>query len=123
MSACAVVMPPSPRDPLRDEGTLDELIAQGGSADPAANDEFGGTVGRIINLEGRMYPVDVLYLETPAEDYVEKAVQTVFDIHTREPDGDILVFLTGREEIERDQLGLRNAPRRMTPVARPAIAA
>ncbi|XDG03368.1 hypothetical protein ABKA04_002983 [Annulohypoxylon sp. FPYF3050] len=57
-------------------------------------------IGSIISLEGRMYPVDTLYLETPAEDYVEKAISTVFDIHTQEPEGDILVFLTGREEID-----------------------
>jgi ATP-dependent RNA helicase DDX35 len=56
--------------------------------------------GRIVSLEGRMYPVDILYAEAPVEDYVEKAIETVFDIHTKEPDGDILVFLTGREEIE-----------------------
>ncbi|KAH8599318.1 P-loop containing nucleoside triphosphate hydrolase protein [Bisporella sp. PMI_857] len=80
--------------------TLDELIAQGSSAHQDSSNEFGGSVGRIINLEGRMYPVDVLYSEAPVEDYVEKAVQTVFDIHTQEPDGDILVFLTGREEID-----------------------
>ncbi|KAJ9300357.1 hypothetical protein DTO271G3_2474 [Paecilomyces variotii] len=66
----------------------------------AGNGELGGSVGRIISLEGRMYPVDILYLESPAEDYVERAVKTIFDIHTQEPDGDILVFLTGREEIE-----------------------
>lgn len=58
------------------------------------------SVGRIISLEGRMYPVDTMYLEEPAEDYVERAVKTVFDIHASEPDGDILVFLTGREEID-----------------------
>ncbi|KAJ5151849.1 ATP-dependent RNA helicase DHX35 [Penicillium capsulatum] len=63
--------------------------------------ELGGSVGRIISLEGRMYPVDTLFLETPAEDYVERAVKTVFDIHTQEAEGDILVFLTGREEIDR----------------------
>jgi ATP-dependent RNA helicase DDX35 len=80
--------------------TLDELISQGGSESQQSADGFGGSTGRIINLEGRMYPVDVLYLEHPAEDYVERAVQTVFDIHTKEPDGDILVFLTGREEID-----------------------
>ena len=57
-------------------------------------------VGKIISLEGRMYPVDALYLEEPAEDYVERAVKTVFKIHASEPDGDILIFLTGREEIE-----------------------
>ena len=60
----------------------------------------GTTVGKIISLEGRMYPVDTLFLEGPAEDYVEKAVRTVFDIHASEADGDILIFLTGREEID-----------------------
>ena len=59
-----------------------------------------GEIGKIISLEGRMFPVDILYLEEPAEDYVERSVQTVFDIHTSEPEGDILVFLTGREEID-----------------------
>ncbi|KAI0101837.1 P-loop containing nucleoside triphosphate hydrolase protein [Nemania sp. FL0031] len=63
-------------------------------------DEKANQVGAIISLKGRTYPIDVLYLESPAEDYVEKAVSTVFDIHDTEPDGDILVFLTGREEID-----------------------
>ncbi|PNP49119.1 hypothetical protein THARTR1_10193 [Trichoderma harzianum] len=54
----------------------------------------------IVSLEGRTYPIDTLYLESAAEDYVEKAVNTVFDIHTQEGEGDILVFLTGREEID-----------------------
>ncbi|CAK7203361.1 hypothetical protein SEUCBS139899_006094 [Sporothrix eucalyptigena] len=58
-------------------------------------------VGSIISLEGRTYPIDILYLDTPAEDYVEKAIRTVLEIHAQEPDGDVLVFLTGREEIER----------------------
>ena len=62
--------------------------------------ELGGKTGRIISLEGRMYPVDMLFLESPAEDYVERAVKTVFDIHLQEGEGDILVFLTGREEID-----------------------
>jgi ATP-dependent RNA helicase DDX35 len=62
--------------------------------------EIGSSIGRIISLEGRMYPVDVLYLEQPAEDYVELAVKIVFDIHASEGDGDILIFMTGREEID-----------------------
>lgn len=57
-------------------------------------------IASIINLEGRTYPIDILYLESPAEDYLERAISTVFDIHTHEPRGDILVFLTGRDEIE-----------------------
>ncbi|QPG97501.1 hypothetical protein C2857_006418 [Epichloe festucae Fl1] len=57
-------------------------------------------VGKIISLEGRTYPIDILYLESPAENYVDSAIATVFQIHTQEADGDILVFLTGREEID-----------------------
>lgn len=64
------------------------------------NDEEQSAIGRIISLEGRMYPVDSMFLEEPAEDYLERAVKTVFDIHASEPDGDVLVFLTGREEID-----------------------
>lgn len=56
---------------------------------------------KIINLEGRAHPVEIFYLEEPAPDYVDKAIETAFQIHTQEPDGDILVFLTGREEIDR----------------------
>lgn len=55
----------------------------------------------IISLEGRMFPVDALYVDAPISDYVEKAIQTVFDIHMKEPMGDILVFMTGREEIDK----------------------
>jgi ATP-dependent RNA helicase DDX35 len=72
----------------------------GESAEQGDEPKDMGNVGRIISLEGRMYPVDIHYLEEPAEDYVEKAVGTALEIHTKEPDGDILVFFTGREEIE-----------------------
>lgn len=65
-----------------------------------AEESGNSKTATIISLEGRTYPIDILYLESPTEDYVEKAVSTVFEIHTKELDGDILVFLTGREEID-----------------------
>lgn len=58
------------------------------------------SIGQIISLEGRMYPVDHLYSQDPIEDYVERGVNTLFEIHGSEPEGDILFFLTGREEID-----------------------
>lgn len=56
-----------------------------GDVQPSESSEngVGGTLGRIISLEGRMYPVDVHYLEEPTSDYVERAVKTVFDIHAK----------------------------------------
>ncbi len=71
-----------------------------GEEDEKNSDGVENTVGNIISLEGRIYPVDTLFLEEPAGDYVERAVKTIFDIHASEPDGDILLFLTGREEID-----------------------
>ncbi|KAK3297685.1 P-loop containing nucleoside triphosphate hydrolase protein [Chaetomium fimeti] len=65
-----------------------------------ANDKEDVNNASIVSLEGRTYPIDILYLDSAAEDYLEKAVSTVIDIHANEPKGDILVFLTGREEIE-----------------------
>jgi ATP-dependent RNA helicase DDX35 len=57
--------------------------------------------GCIVKIEGRTHPVDILYLEEPTDNYIERAVDTIMDIHTKEnPSGDILVFLTGREEID-----------------------
>ncbi|KAI1471814.1 P-loop containing nucleoside triphosphate hydrolase protein [Daldinia caldariorum] len=83
---------------LQAEEFLNFFSQQSDHQEPPDGDK--SEVGSIISIEGRMYPVDVLYLESPAEDYVEKAISTVFDIHAKEPHGDILVFLTGREEID-----------------------
>lgn len=55
----------------------------------------------IINVQGRVHPVDILYLEKPAPNYIVTAVETVLNIHLNEdPVGDILVFLPGAEEID-----------------------
>ncbi|EPE03187.1 atp-dependent rna helicase dhx8 [Ophiostoma piceae UAMH 11346] len=78
-------------------------------ADEEESDDDGSgkpEVGSIISLEGRTYPIDILYLEKPSADYVDTAITTVLEIHEQEPDGDILVFLTGRDEIERAVQGV-----------------
>ena len=64
------------------------------------DDDADEPICRVVSIEGRSYPVDVLYVDEPVNDYHDKSVETVFNIHTQEPNGDILVFLTGREEIE-----------------------
>jgi pre-mRNA-splicing factor ATP-dependent RNA helicase DHX15/PRP43 len=47
-----------------------------------------------------MFPVEVFYTEAPEKDYFEAVIKTVMQIHREEKPGDILVFLTGEEEIE-----------------------
>ncbi|KAJ1980272.1 hypothetical protein H4R35_001188 [Dimargaris xerosporica] len=55
----------------------------------------------LIKVAGRKFPVDTHFLASSCTDYVEKSVEVVFQIHSQEPAGDILIFLTGRKEIER----------------------
>ena len=47
-----------------------------------------------------MLTLDVCMVQEPERDYLEAAIRTVVQIHVCEPPGDILVFLTGEEEIE-----------------------
>ncbi|XP_047489754.1 probable ATP-dependent RNA helicase DHX35 [Penaeus chinensis] len=54
----------------------------------------------VLSVEGRTHPVDIFYLEDGAADYVKCSVETVMKIHRKEPAGDILVFLTGVEEVD-----------------------
>lgn len=54
----------------------------------------------IFTIPGRTYPVDILYAKEPEQDYLEAAMITVMQIHLTEPEGDILLFLTGQEEID-----------------------
>jgi pre-mRNA-splicing factor ATP-dependent RNA helicase DHX15/PRP43 len=53
-----------------------------------------------MSVPGRTYPVEIYYTPEPEKDYLEAAIRTVLQIHTCEDPGDILVFLTGEEEIE-----------------------
>ncbi len=53
-----------------------------------------------FSIPGRRYPVDILYTKQPEADYLEATVLTVLQIHITQGPGDILVFLTGQEEID-----------------------
>lgn len=54
----------------------------------------------LLAVPGRTHPVEIFYTQAPERDYVEAALRTVLQIHATEPEGDILLFLTGEEEIE-----------------------
>jgi len=59
---------------------------------------FGGAP--VIEVEGRTYPVEVLYEPPPEDDELAVAVaNSVANIASLDPDGDILVFLPGEREI------------------------
>ena len=61
----------------------------------------------IFRIPGRRFPVDIYYTKAPEADYIDACVVSILQIHvTQKPDGDILCFLTGQEEIETVQEAL-----------------
>ncbi|KAI1448120.1 P-loop containing nucleoside triphosphate hydrolase protein [Annulohypoxylon stygium] len=62
------------------------------------SDFFGGAPE--FTIPGRTFPVNIMFHRSPVEDYVDQAVQSVLSIHISQDPGDILVFMTGQEDIE-----------------------
>lgn len=54
----------------------------------------------ILSVEGRGFSVKIHYVEEPVSDYIRSVVSTILLINEREPPGDVLLFLTGQDDIE-----------------------
>lgn len=65
----------------------------------------------LVHISGRMYGVEVYYSRAPEANYVEGAIRTATQIHLYEGEGDILIFLTGEDEIETTVERLQNGIR------------
>ncbi|KAL6783682.1 hypothetical protein ACKKBF_B05425 [Auxenochlorella protothecoides x Auxenochlorella symbiontica] len=79
----------------------------------------------LIKVPGRLHPVEIFYTQEPERDYLEASIRTVVQIHQYEAPGDVLVFLTGEEEIEDacrkitseiEQLGSKVGPIKVYPL-------
>ncbi|XP_061402837.1 pre-mRNA-splicing factor ATP-dependent RNA helicase DHX16 [Musca vetustissima] len=67
----------------------------------------------IFRIPGRRYPVDIFYTKAPEADYIDACCVSVLQIHATQPLGDILVFLTGQDEIETCQEVLADRVKRL----------
>ncbi|XP_047258968.1 probable pre-mRNA-splicing factor ATP-dependent RNA helicase DEAH4 isoform X2 [Capsicum annuum] len=67
----------------------------------------GGKVSRffsdcpVLTVPGELFPVEIVHISERPKNYVEASVKKAIDIHVREPEGDILIFLTGQDDIEK----------------------
>ena len=80
-----------------------KLVIMSATLDAQKFQTYFGTVDNpapLLAVPGRTHPVEIFYTEQPERDYLEAALRTVVQIHQSEPEGDILLFLTGEEEIE-----------------------
>jgi len=77
-----------------------EYIRDFFSDDVTSSDDVTRKKAAILSVEGNSYSVDVFYLQEPCPNYVQACVDTVVKIHRGNSLGDVLVFLTGMEEVD-----------------------
>ncbi|XP_055613616.1 probable ATP-dependent RNA helicase kurz [Uranotaenia lowii] len=73
------------------------------------NKTLFNSVPPVINVESRQFPVTVHFNKTTPEDYVREAYTKAVKIHTKLPEGGILIFLTGQKEVNYIVKRLRKA--------------
>ena len=76
-----------------------KLIVTSATMDAGKFSEFFGGVP-IFTIPGRTFPVEVMHSKSVCQDHVEAAVDQAMKIHLMSPPGDILIFMTGVEDIE-----------------------
>ncbi|KAI9189080.1 hypothetical protein H9P43_000508 [Blastocladiella emersonii ATCC 22665] len=76
-----------------------KLIVTSATMDAEKFSRFFGNVPT-FDIPGRTFPVDVRFSKSPCEDFVEAAIKQALNIHLTHPPGDILIFMTGQEDIE-----------------------
>ncbi|XP_043723741.1 probable pre-mRNA-splicing factor ATP-dependent RNA helicase DEAH4 isoform X1 [Telopea speciosissima] len=55
----------------------------------------------ILTVPGKLFPVEILYSKERPTSYIEASLKKALDIHVREPEGDVLIFMTGQDDIEK----------------------
>ncbi|KAA8492608.1 putative pre-mRNA-splicing factor ATP-dependent RNA helicase DEAH2 [Porphyridium purpureum] len=88
-----------------------KLIVMSATLDISSLQTFFEGHAPLLKIPGRMYPVEINFEAKAVEDYVLACVDRAVSIHLRRSveDGDILIFLTGEDEIETARRELNSA--------------
>ncbi|KAM3205935.1 pre-mRNA-splicing factor ATP-dependent RNA helicase DEAH7 [Capsicum annuum] len=97
-----------------------KLIVTSATLNAQKFSNFFGSVP-IFHIPGRTFPVTKLYSKTPCEDYVEAAVKQAMTIHITSAPGDILIFMTGQDEIEATCYALSERMEQLTSSTKQAV--
>jgi ATP-dependent helicase HrpB len=83
--------------------------ADGASARPTDGTAAGGGLAPVVRSEGRIFPVETVWRETPVEGWIEPPAAATVLRALAEEEGDVLVFLPGAAEIRRTAERLEEA--------------
>jgi HrpA-like RNA helicase len=79
-----------------------KLIVSSATADASSFQNFFGNPSTVItSVPGRQFPLSLFYKLSPVDNYVSESIETVFQIHTTEPLGDVLVFLPTKNQVDK----------------------
>lgn len=84
---------------LKEESITTKLLIMSATINSEKSAEFFSCP--VISIKHKIFPLDYFYLKEDIEEYLEVCISTVFKIIQSDENGDILVFLTGQDEIER----------------------
>ncbi|KAJ8598522.1 hypothetical protein CTAYLR_001315 [Chrysophaeum taylorii] len=77
-----------------------KLVVTSATLDAEAFSQFFGGRAPVFRIPGRTFPVETYFAKSVFEDYVDAAVKQILQIHLSLPPGDVLVFMTGQEDVE-----------------------
>jgi pre-mRNA-splicing factor ATP-dependent RNA helicase DHX38/PRP16 len=75
-----------------------KLIVTSATMDAGKFSDFFGSCAT-FHIPGRTFPVQTFHARTAPSDYVEAAVRQAIRIHLQQPPGDVLIFMSGQEDI------------------------
>ncbi|VAH94346.1 unnamed protein product [Triticum turgidum subsp. durum] len=55
----------------------------------------------VLNIPGTIFPVEKFYSTDRPTNYIESSLRTAIDIHVKEAPGDVLIFMTGKDDIDK----------------------
>lgn len=69
----------------------------------------------LVRVPGRTHKVDIFYFPQPVNDYQRECAKIALNVHQYEEAGDVLIFLTGEEEIEECCRNIREEANKLDP--------
>ncbi|MCL7022340.1 hypothetical protein MKW94_004448 [Papaver nudicaule] len=55
----------------------------------------------VLTVPGKLFPVEILYSSERPTSYLDACLNKALNIHTRQPEGDVLIFMTGQDDIDK----------------------
>jgi pre-mRNA-splicing factor ATP-dependent RNA helicase DHX16 len=89
-----------------------KLIISSATVDASHFANYFGAIP-IFSTPGRTYPITQMYTQSPEANYLSASQTTIFQIHLSQPPGDILVFLTGQDEIDAVAMNLEDTAKKL----------